>query len=270
MSIVRACIRVAAVAALRDRGWADVKVFDSDNRPFEAGIKEEPAPYVVVFTDDDNQNEVEGRDVAGSARSLSLVVEFGIAAPLPALATDEDPPNTIRVAVPPTDAAYELTLDAIDTAVVNALILDPRSAWGEIIRDLAPRIMSVTGRRGGAADKGVRWAARQRIFEIEPIIDPAPGVVLGENHPISKFLAAVAAAPEALDVAGAGTFIEKMLSTSQDWTWRVAQASLGLTVEEVRGIGVAPAVITDDTEAPALADDINLPQVPTIEAAGGS
>lgn len=265
MSIVRSCIRIAAVAALRVRTWNDVIVLDSDNRPIELGIKETPAPYIVVFTDEDDLTDIEGREIVAASRSLSLVIEFGMAAPLPAIEG-----QMIRSATPPTDAAYELTLDALDRQIINALVHDPRSSWGEIFRNLALRIPTVTGRRGGSAEKGVRWAARQRIFMIEPILDPVPGDPLMDNHPVARFLTAVDAAPEELDLAGAAGFIREMLSSDHDWSWRKAQAWLGLTIEEVRGIGVAPAVITDDIEAPALADDINLPQAPTIEAAGGS
>jgi hypothetical protein len=259
MSVVRACIRLAAVAALRDRGWADVAVADSDNRPLEAGVKETPAPYIVVFTDDDNVSDIDGRDVQGGTRALALIVEFGLSAPLPPIETQDRKPQ--RVATPPTDAAYELSLDAMDMLIVNALVHDPRSAWGEHFRALTMNVTALDGRRGGQVEKGVRWAARQRIFTIQPIADPVPGDPLAATHPVSKFLAALDSSPAALDVGGARAFIDDMLSPASDWSWRRAQAHLGITESEARGIGVAPAVIPDDIEAPGL-KDTELPQSP--------
>ena len=81
MSIVRACIRLATVAALRDRLWP-ADIFDSDNRPLEEALTQEPRPYVVVFTDDDDYEDIAGNEVTAAARTLLLVIEFGIAAPI--------------------------------------------------------------------------------------------------------------------------------------------------------------------------------------------
>src|SRR5262245_40825631 len=81
MSIVRACVRLATVAALRDRLWP-ADILDSDNRPLEEAVTQEPRPYIVVFTDDDDYEDIAGNEVTAAGRSLLLVIEFGIAAPI--------------------------------------------------------------------------------------------------------------------------------------------------------------------------------------------
>jgi hypothetical protein len=275
LSIVRSCCRIAAVAALRDRAWQDVQVFDSDATPLAQGITATPSPYIVVYTDDDDTGDIEARSIAESGhRSLSLVIEVGIAAALPALPGDEI--NGPRVMIPATDAAYEIALDVLDRQAGHALLLDPRSTWGSIFRELVPEVISMQSRRGGSSEKGVRWAARQRTYIVRPIMDPTPGFALPATHPVAMFLAAANAAAPALGIGGAAQIIADAISQTNDWSWRQVQSLLGLTEIEVEAIGIAPAVDIGDIEAPVfeqgyLVDEDRPPdeppaQVPPIPA----
>ena len=73
MSLIRSCIRVCAVAALRDRLWQSVKVYDSDNTPLEDAVKETPQPYATVYTDDDDGTDTEAHDLESGADRKSVV-----------------------------------------------------------------------------------------------------------------------------------------------------------------------------------------------------
>ena len=256
MSIVRACIRLATVAALRDRLWP-ADILDSDNRPLEEAVTQEPRPYVVVFTDDDDYEDIAGNEVTAAARTLLLVIEFGIAAPIPR--NDDKGP---KVEIPATDGTFELVLDSLDRQIMNALVHDSASAFGEHWRRLIGRVLRLNGKRGGSAEKGARWAVRQRIFHIEPLIDPVPGATLEASHPIMTFLDAAEHARADLDIAPAVPLLRAMLDAAPALSWRLAQQWLGARQEAIRGIGLAPpdVVLADDKEAPGLARINALPE----------
>lgn len=235
MSIIRPCLRLATVAALRDRTWCETRVLDSDNSPLAEALMVANAPYIVVYSDDDDRENIEGFDLAGTKRGLLLVIEFAIAGAI----NPTEGGTTIRI--PATDAAFELALDVIETQITNALLHDPTSAWGEMWRELAVNTDKVSSKRGGSAEQGARWAARQLLLLIDTDADPPAGVLVREDHPIRKFIAMARAAPE-LNIAGAVDIIEAALPTVEAPTWRQAQAWLGLTEGAVRGIGLAPPV----------------------------
>ena len=80
MSIVRAVIRQCAVAALRQKTWAEERVYDSNNAPLVDALTvgQDGKPYIVVFTDQDNMTDVTD-GVYGSVRQLDLTIEMGVA-----------------------------------------------------------------------------------------------------------------------------------------------------------------------------------------------
>jgi hypothetical protein len=246
MSIIRSCLRLATVAALRDKTWAETRVLDSDNGPLEAAIRAEPTPYIVCFTDDDDRDEIEGFDLLGAKRVLVLVIEFGLAAALP----PSDGGPTMRI--PATDGAFELALDIIERQIINALVHDPTSTWGALWRDIAMRFdLKTSSKRGGSSEGGSRWAARQLLLNVDPIADPPAGVVLSEQHPVSRFL--VAARRDGF--GGAADLIEAALPTVAASSWRQAQAWLGLTEFSVRALGLGPPLIRQDV--PSTIEGLN-------------
>src|SRR5436309_6168523 len=165
MSLIRSCIRVCAVAALRDRLWQSVKVYDSDNTPLEDAVKEAPQPYATVYTDDDDGTDTEAHDLESGTRTMLMIVEFGVAGPF----KQEVEGKLERwVDVVPTDASFELAVDSLDRQIGFALFSDPRSTWGELLKALA-RVRSVSRKRGAGAEKGARYAARQIIFQLDPV-----------------------------------------------------------------------------------------------------
>ena len=231
-------MRLCTVAALRDRTWAENRIYDSENAPLHQSIKREPTPYIVVYTDDDDREEMEGFDYNGANRALAVIIEFGLACALEP--TDGGP--TIRI--PATDGAFELALDMIERQIVHALLHDPFSLWGELWRRLASRLVEKTAsKRGGSAEGGARWAARQLVLRVDTVADPPAGVVLRDDHPIKAFISEARASN---DMRGAADLLDASLATTATSSWRQAQAWLGLTEAAARGLGLGPPVIPQE------------------------
>jgi hypothetical protein len=238
MSIIRPILRMCVVAALRERTLAERRVFDSDNTPLAEALAQEPEqakPYITVYTDEDTRPGVSGRDIYAAERNLSLVLEIGAASAV--VMKRDDGSDEIALQIPATDAGLELSVDIVESQALAALVGDPQSRWGELFRRVL-RIERVQGQRGGSAERGSRWAARQIILICDVIADAPPGAP--EPAVVRDFLAAARAAPRELGLAGAAEIIERALDSATALTWRQAQAWLGLTEKEVRGIGVAP------------------------------
>jgi hypothetical protein len=235
MSIIRPILRMCAVAALRERTLAEGRVFDSDNTPLAEALIREPEeakPYITVYTDEDTRPGVSGRDIYAAERNLSLVLEIGTAS---AVVTGK---LGVMLQIPATDAGLELSVDIVESQALAALVGDPESRWGELFRRMVLRIERVQGQRGGSAEHGSRWAARQIILICDVIADAPPGVP--QPAVVRDFLAAARAAPSELGLAGAAEIIERALDPTMALTWRQAQAWLGLTEQGVRATGIAP------------------------------
>jgi hypothetical protein len=235
MSIIRPILRMCAVAALRERTLAEGRVFDSDNTPLAEALIQEPEeakPYITIYTDEDTRPGVSGRDIYAAERNLSLVLEIGAAS---AVVTGK---LGVMLQIPATDAGLELSVDIVESQALAALVGDPDSRWGELFRRMVLRIERVQGQRGGSAERGSRWAARQIILICDVIADAPPGVP--QPAVVRDFLAAARAAPSELGLAGAAEIIERALDPTMALTWRQAQAWLGLTEQGVRATGIAP------------------------------
>lgn len=234
---------MCAVAACRDRTWAEGRVFDSDNTPLLDALSEQPKPYITVFTDTDTAQSIEGRDLYTSEHRLSLVFEFGIASA--AKVTDV---NEQELDIPQTDQAMEALVDILEGQIIWAAISDPESPFGELLRQMINRIERAPSMRGGAEEKQTRWAARQLILVCETISPPAPGVVLHADHPIKKFLTLIRSSEHAnLEMSQAGDLVEKVLTTTAYPDWKQGQAWLALTNAGIHGTGITPLPEGDTT-----------------------
>ena len=240
MSLVRSCIRIAAVMALQGRTWAEATVYDSRNTPLDEAMRQENRPFITVFTDTDKKT-VTGMDVNCADRELSVVFEIGIAGPV--AKQEEGGP---AVAIPATDRAFERAIDVLEWQVERALFHDPSNPWGELFRQLVTEVSEAEAARAGEAERGVRWAARYVSYQCDTIADPVSGKPLDDDHPVKRFIAMAKATtkPELIDAAD---LIEAQISGAAVPSWRQAQATLGLTEQGVRGIGIGPPYATPDT-----------------------
>jgi hypothetical protein len=226
MSFLRPAIRACAVAALKDKTWAQDRVFDSDQTALAEAVQgTEAKPYIVVYTDtDDRQANVSNELYDGSRRMLNLVLEIGVANAI------KGTNGSLKINFAATDQGMELAVDMIDTQCTAALWGDPTSQWGELLKNLTLNIVRVPSRRGGQASQGIRFAARRVAYVLTTIYDVPPGVVLDDTHPLMKFIAAAKGNP-VFGVADIGTVLQDMLTNTAAPDWRQAQAYLGMSNE---------------------------------------
>lgn len=253
--ILRSCIRIAAVLALRNSTWAKACVYDSNNAPLETAVQDAAAPFLTVFTDSDKRM-LNGRDIAIAERELQVVVEIGIANRIEAV--DEGGPV---VAVPSSDDAFERALDVIEHQVLSALVMDPANEWGEFFKQFVTSVKSVTSERAGEAERGTRWAARGVTLTVDTISDPVPGEVLAADHPVARFLARLAG-HEDVGLATVAELLRSALSVTNAMSWEQAAAVLGLARDEANKLGIEEP-FTDTTIPESEPDDPN--SLPAVE-----
>jgi hypothetical protein len=252
--MMRPIIRQTAVAALRRRTLAEVRVFDSDNTPLLDALKDiDQGPYITVYTDDDTRSNIQGRDLSTSDRNISLVLEIGIASRVVLPAVDGTDPIP-ELQLPATDEVMELTIDIVEAQAIKALFTDPQSEWGQLLNEMVGGIHRAPSMRGAQADKGTRYAARQISFQlINTIADPVPGIVLDDYHPIAKFLA-LAASDTGAGIKTAGEIIGRFVNDTASPDWRTAQSWLALTQQGIRALGIAPLSAVAPDEEGAMLD----------------
>jgi len=251
MSVVRMLTRLTAVAALRGTTWADDRVFDSDNTPLNQvlTLNAEAKPYIVVYTDADNRAEINGTDLYGVTRELSLVLEIGVASKI----EGETGGETIKT--PLTDEGMEIALDMVESQAIAALLGDPQSDWAELLKGFVMRVNRMSGQRGASADRDRRWAARQLAIVCDVIGDQPPGVPVPEEHPIRKFIEVSKEHPEA-EMDHAAEICAALAGQAGAPKWEQVQASLGARRIGLRAIGLAPLAQEFTTMAPEGGDDL--------------
>jgi len=235
MSVIRMLTRLCAVAALRGHTWADDRVFDSDNTPLSQALTLNAAakPYIVVYTDADNRPEIDGTDVYGGRRELTLVLEIGVASKV------QGETGGVMLKTPLTDEGMEIALDMVEDQAIAALFGDPQSDWAELLKGFVIRVMRLGGNRGASADRDRRWAARQVSITCDVISDLPPGVPVPADHPIEAFITVAGEHPEA-QMDHAGEICEALCGRVGAPAWEQVQATLGVRRIGLRAIGLAP------------------------------
>jgi len=267
MSLLRAVLRSCAVAALRDKTWAEERCYDSDMTPFVDavyGVKDAHGnpinkPYICIYTDNDDIGPVTGKAELynGMNRMLSVAIEIGVATAI------KNPNGTMSVQFAHTDKGSEVGCDFIEAQCIAALIGDPHSMWGDLFKQMCGKIRRVPRRRGGQASAGVRWAARRIVLICSPVMDIVPGVPLQDNHPIRKFITLARANPNS-SVTDIAMIVDQSISTTAAPDWRQAQAMLGLDTEATKYLVVPGTPFGTDEYPPPLSEieDADYPSVP--------
>ena len=249
--IIGLALRMSAVRALTGATLAGSRVFDSAILPLDRLISDTLEPFISLSTEDE-ESSPSGRDLHNGAREIELVIEI-------ALARTVKLPNTeaVSVAVPDTDAGLELTLGILGRQVEACLFGRGGSAWGNVFRALTPSIKTASSRRGLMGDKGSRIAARQLIYRLSAIAEPAFGTAVAPDTPVGMFLAAIAGDAEAAPVAG--VIRQAIEGAPFGWpeVYTAGAALAGLTEAEAAGIGIAalplgdaPTILTEVTTSP--------------------
>jgi hypothetical protein len=233
MSLLRPIIRTCAVGALRDKTWAEDRVYDSDLTPLaEAVLGQAAKPYIVVYTDvDDRTPAAVGELYDGRSRLLQLAIEIGVASAI----HDPDQSDNIVIKFSSADEGMEWACDIIESQAIAALYGDPHSEWGDLLKRFAPTVRKMPSRRGGQSEKGIKFAARRTIFTLSTIYDFAPGVVPVPGSPVWDFLRLCRASP-ALGVVDRAAIVEQLLTQTANADWRIAQAYLGMDTQSIKNV----------------------------------
>ena len=234
MSLLRPIIRTCAVGALRDKTWAENRVYDSDLTPLaEAVLGTAAKPYIVVYTDVDDRNPASAGELYdGRGRLLQLAIEIGVASAI----HDPNQSDNIVIKFSSADEGMEWACDIIESQAIAALYGDPHSDWGDLLKRFAPTVRKMPSRRGGQSEKGIKFAARRTIFVLSTIYDFAPGVVPVPGSPVWDFLRLCRASGGNLGVVDRAAIVEQLLTTEANADWRIAQAYLGLDTQSIKNI----------------------------------
>ena len=233
MSLLRPIIRTCVVGALRDKTWAESRVYDSDLTPLaEAVLGTAAKPYIVVYTDvDDRTPESVGELYNGRTRLLQVAIEIGVASAI----HDPNQSDNIVIKFSSADEGMEWAVDIIESQAIAAMYGDPHSEWGDLLRRFAPTVRKMPSRRGGQSEKGIKFAARRTVFVLSTIFDFAPGVVPVPGSPVWDFLR-LCRASQSLGVVDRAAIVEQLLTTEANADWRIAQAYLGLDTQSIKNV----------------------------------
>jgi len=236
MSIIRMLTRLCAVAALRGKTWADDRVFDSDNTPLSQALTLNAAakPYIVVYTDTDNRQDMNNTtDIYSARRELNLCLEIGVASKVEGTTGGE------MLKTPLTDEGMEIALDMVEDQALEALFGDPQSDWSELLKTFVIGANRITGQRGASAERDRRWAARQLSIICDVVSDIPKGVPIQNGHPIRRFAEVAAAHPE-VHMEHAGSICLALVNRTTAPAWEQVQATIGARRLALRAIGQAP------------------------------
>ncbi len=247
MALAALFLRLATVLSLKGRTLAGDRVSDSAIAPIDQRAKDQRKPALVVYSDDFAADQVEGRDLLTGSRSLQISIEIVVA-------DQVEQGEEIAVTIPETDEGLELTLNLIERQILRALQFDAEP-WSEIWRGLVARVRKVESLRGAGLKDGVRFAARQLVLTVEPLAEPSFGEEARGTW--RKFLDQLELEPGLAELV---PLLEAEILGQVVPDWRVAQGLLGLTLDGIRGIGIAPPFDAGPIEGAPLLAEIRLRQ----------
>lgn len=230
--IIGLALRMSAVRALSGATLAGDRVFDSAIIPLDRLLSDTPAPFINVSAEDESSTPA-GRDLNTGDREIDLLIEAGLST-----ATALEDGSGVAVSIPETDAGLELSLSILGRQINGVLFGRGGGAWGDVFRGLTTSIKAVTSRRGADGDKGARIAARQTVYRVAAIAEPAFAPALADT-PLAAFLAALAADPVTKPLEPA--IRAAIEGVPQDWpeVYTAAAVAAGLTEDEAARIGIA-------------------------------
>lgn len=251
----RLALRTLAVLALRGQTWAGDEVFDSELDPIDQVEPGEKRPFIVVYVDDATY-DVKASDIMTARSTASLVLELGVNARM------HDENGDTLWGTPVTDSGMETTLDIIERQAMRTLSQGV-GTWAELYRRFALNTPKRTSTRGASAEKGIRFAGRQIVIEVELPKEPAYG---GQPGPLWLDLMAAFDA----DPAMASTAAIFRAAIGEDVAlpdWQRIRGYLGLTLDQARALQITPPEAAEATTPPFvhIAPPDAQPEAPTYE-----
>lgn len=187
MSIGRIALRFLLCEAIRNRTLAGDYVKSSMIASLttdETGSLKMKAdhPWVAVYTDaSEYQGQVYPAYVVSDIGQTDLVIEWGISSTM----TEKDPVDgrsVVVTGIPDTDENYEFLLDIVGQQIVAA-ISDPQNEYAQLVAKLLVKVSGTKRSRVASDENGVRLAAHQLVYTIQPMTEPEVGRDLPEPYP---------------------------------------------------------------------------------------
>ena len=248
MSLARLAMRLAAARALTGTTIAEDRVFDSAVDPINQAISKNRQPLLIVTTDE-HELVVTGRDMASGNHQCDLVIELVIAAAVDVPA-DDGQGGQITMAIPHTDEGMELLLDMLEHQVV-ACLTKPGEAWAEVWKALVPSVTKRLSRRGASAENGLRFAARQVVLTCDLLDTPLNTAEISEGTAWGKLLAAM---DSDATLSAVANMLRAEIDNLGSSDWRVAVQEMGISLDALDMIGIAPAL--DEAGDPVPLDTV--------------
>ncbi|GJD88185.1 hypothetical protein BHAOGJBA_1698 [Methylobacterium hispanicum] len=235
MSIVAYAIRTCLGAALVDRTLAEGRVYDSAVQPIAEMIKPGVKPFLVVSTDDEKISFPSKRwELLDADRTINVVVEVAVGGLTQVEVPAEQGGGTaLRLDIPHTDEGLETSLNMIGRQIWREIAVG--GPWSDLLKEFAcwPKEGAVT--RGANTEQGVRYAARQYVFECGTIPEPEFGTE--PEGPFATLLEMMAADERLADDV---RLVRSMIIGDLLPDWHRAQIELGLTNRSYRALGLGP------------------------------
>ena len=161
MGLARACLRLSAVAALRDVTLAEGRVFDSRIGAIDALKPDERKPVVAVYTEDESGEPLSSQNGGPPFKPIvELVLEISM---VEAGETD----GQYELVMPATDAELEVSLDVLEGQIKVALFEDMAAPLSVSFRRAFLRAHHYQSLRFREEAKGTRFAYRYVIVRLE-------------------------------------------------------------------------------------------------------
>ena len=234
--ISRTVLRFIARKCLEGATLAGGRVFDSAIDPLDRRMTADPAPAIVIYTDDQISQFGNSITPTPGAGSIDFVIEVVVAS-----AVTLDAETVIEIAA--TDDGFELTLDLIEHEIERCLF--GGGAWPDLFQTVVIMRSEKTSRRGAPEGGAARWAARQIVMKLQILQDPPPGKDAPETGGWADVLDAFDADP---DLARYAPIFRSYLFSGGGGA---AHTDLGLPKTEADAMGTGPAA-DGDSGAPIL------------------
>ncbi|WP_018261356.1 hypothetical protein [Methylobacterium sp. WSM2598] len=226
MSLTGFAIRTCLKRALHGATLAEGRVKDSLVTPLDLLAADEPQPLIVVSIDDDQRAPLPGR-ARDRKRDLDVVIEMALAKAV------EIEAGTVQLEMQHSDAAMEAVLDVMAWQV-RAALKDPTNPWAELYRTFRGEVRKLLTRRGASTENGVRFAARQIIITVDPLLEPEQGRD-AVPPPWDQLVALMRGDAELSPFAD---LLASLLTGSPLLDWQATQRALGQTRPVMDGVGL--------------------------------
>nr|USU31112.1 hypothetical protein NG677_17440 [Methylobacterium sp. OTU13CASTA1] len=232
--IVPYALRTCLGQILLGTTLAEDRIFDSAVQPIEELVKAAPEPFIVISTDDEEIERATGWALLDAERTINIVVEIAVGG----LTKVEQPVEqgggqALQLDIPQTDEGLETTLNMIGRQVYREILIG--GPWSDLFRDIAFGLKKVSVRRGANTEQGLRFAARQYVFQADTMAEPEFG-----TEPEGAFARLLAMMEADAYLAKDAPLVRQMIIGDVLPEWRRVQADYGLTDRSYRALGLGP------------------------------